>query len=64
MERKICPKCNSQNTAYILYGLPIMSGKLRKQIDKGTLVLGGCCVTDNATHHCNDCTHNFKASLD
>lgn len=41
-----CPNCGGIKIASILYGLPALTPKLEKEIDKGNVVLGGCCVSD------------------
>jgi len=42
-----CPKCGCSPIASILYGMPAFSPKLEMELDEGTIVLGGCCITDN-----------------
>ena len=56
----ICPKCQSDNIAYHQYGLVEMYPELKKNIDKGKVVLGGCCITnDDPDRHCNDCEYDW-----
>ena len=51
-----CPKCGSQKIAKILYGMPAYSTKLRKDMDEGKIVLGGCCIgMDDPVWKCVDC---------
>lgn len=60
--KKLCPRCGSDRTAKILYGMPAMSPKLMKQLDDGEVVLGGCCIMDFAPlYHCNKCKREFGA---
>jgi len=40
-----CPRCGSDRIAVILYGLPDFSEGLKRDLDAGHIVLGGCCVT-------------------
>lgn len=64
-----CPHCGSNNTARILYGMPVMSDELENKLDTGKVVLGGCCiggveingefVSVDQTRHCNDCHKDF-----
>lgn len=55
-----CPKCGSKNIAQYMYGLPIFSDELLKEIDNGKIKLGGCIVMEDAPkHHCNDCEEDF-----
>lgn len=55
-----CPKCNSDNLAKFRYGLPEFTDDLKKQIDEGKIILGGCeIMLDNPLFHCNDCRHEF-----
>jgi hypothetical protein len=42
-----CPKCGCKKIADILYGMPAFSPELRKDLDEGITVLGGCCAMDN-----------------
>jgi len=42
-----CPICESKSIAEILYGLPVNSEELSKDLEKKRIVLGGCCVTEN-----------------
>lgn len=56
-----CPKCGSQKLGKFQYGLPIFSAKLEKQIEKGEVILGGCCVDEsNPDFKCRDCGREFK----
>ncbi|MDT3698850.1 MAG: hypothetical protein RO469_05425 [Thermincola sp.] len=33
---------------------------MQEKMDKGEVVLGGCCITDcDPTHHCNECNKDF-----
>lgn len=41
-----CPACAEPRVARILYGYPHMDAELRAQLDRGDVVLGGCCVSD------------------
>ncbi len=59
-----CPKCGEQSVAKILWGLPTFSEEMRKQMEEGKLVLGGCCIiTDESGHydkyHCKSCNHEW-----
>jgi len=40
-----CPKCQSENVAAIEFGFP--SPEMIEGADKGDIVLGGCCVTED-----------------
>ncbi len=65
MARRICPRCGSRNTATILRGMPAWSPELQEKMDKGEVVLGGCCITDcDPTHHCNKCEKDFSKPTD
>ena len=51
-----CPKCRSARIADILYGLPIFSPELEKELKDGKIELGGCCVTgDDPIWKCTEC---------
>lgn len=55
-----CSKCDSVKIARILYGFPMFDDKLEKQIDRGTITLGGCCVTGNdPKYECMSCGVQF-----
>jgi hypothetical protein len=64
-----CPFCGSTSTAQILYGLPLFSEKLEKQLEEGKLTLGGCCIKTadidgvrvevDPTRKCNKCKKKF-----
>ncbi len=55
-----CNKCGSNNIALICYGLPEFSDDLQKKIDKGEIVLGGCCISDNDPQwRCNICGNDI-----
>jgi len=60
MVRRICPRCGSNNTERFHCCMPALNSELQKQIDKGELVLGACCVAENnPSHHCNACKKDF-----
>jgi hypothetical protein len=51
-----CSSCGSEKIARILYGMPMYNEKLKKQLDRGTVMLGGCCVTGNdPKYECMNC---------
>jgi hypothetical protein len=55
-----CLKCNSDNLAKYHYGLPNFTDELKKQIDDGKIILGGCELSiDNPSYCCNDCKYEF-----
>ena len=59
-KKLVCPKCESDNIASYQYGFVEMYPELKKNIDKGKVVLGGCCVTDDdPDRHCNDCEYDW-----
>ena len=53
-----CPKCDSEDIAKILYGLPAFDSKLEKDLKSGKVVLGGC-ELDEKCWHCNKCKNEF-----
>ena len=56
----ICPKCQSDNIARYQYGMPVMDPEMERDLDKGKVVLGGCCVTDeDPDRHCNNCEYDW-----
>lgn len=63
MARRICPRCGSNHTAQILWGLPAITEDLEKKLEDKEIVLGGCCITENdPTHHCIKCKKDFGRS--
>ena len=57
-----CPYCNSRNIAKFLYGMPVFNVKLEKELAKGKVILGGCCIEmDAPTFHCNDCKKEWNS---
>mgnify|MGYP001191086227 FL=1 len=57
---KSCPNCGKNNIAKYLYGMPAMDEELRKDIDKGKIILGGCVIIDESPKfHCNSCSYDW-----
>lgn len=55
-----CPKCNSGNVAEIFWGYPATMDGISKELEQGTLVLGGCCVSGNDPKwECNECSFRW-----
>jgi hypothetical protein len=53
---EICHKCGSKRIAEILYGMPLGTSELQKDMEEGKIVLGGCCITnDDPKWQCVDC---------
>jgi hypothetical protein len=51
-----CIHCGSTRIAEILYGLPAFSDELQERLNQGSVVLGGCMVSeDNPKWACADC---------
>ena len=43
----------------IVFGYP--SEEMIEQLERGEIVLGGCCVTeDDPEGHCKDCAHSWS----
>ena len=58
---KKCPKCNN-NLIEIVYGMP--SSELFEAEERGEIILGGCCVSDNdPKYHCENCDIDFSRDL-
>merc|ERR1711976_377803 len=53
-----CPKCNSLDIVEIVYGRP--GSELMAKAEAGEVFLGGCDMSKEETHHCNQCQFNFK----
>lgn len=55
-----CPCCGAPSVAPIMYGLPDFSPELRRAVDAGELVLGGCVVSnDDPRWKCTKCKTFF-----
>lgn len=64
-----CPHCGSTNTARYIYGYPLFSDKMQKNLDAGKWILGGCGIDSvemdgkrvelMPTRKCNDCSKDF-----
>lgn len=57
-----CPACGSADVASILYGYPALTDELKRQIDAGEVVLGGCCITpgkEMPSFECRECGAKF-----
>ena len=57
-----CPACGSANVASILHGYPALTDELKRQIDAGEVILGGCCITPGKKmldFECRDCGARF-----
>jgi hypothetical protein len=53
---KKCPKCGSKRIARIQWGMPNFSDELKRKLDEGTVVLGGCVVSGHDPNwQCQDC---------
>ena len=51
-----CPVCGQEPVATILYGMSGQLPALQQQINEGSLVLGGCCMSDgDPTWKCTHC---------
>ena len=51
-----CPTCGHSPVASILWGLPVFSEKLEKDLDAGRMTLGGCIVSgDDPEWKCQKC---------
>lgn len=56
---KRCPKCGSQNSVRIVYGLP--SYELFQEAEAGKVKLGGCeIILGNPEFYCTDCEHEWN----
>lgn len=64
INRPKCPKCGSENAAFILYGRQAFDDDLKYRLNKGYVTLGGCLIdkTDRRWK-CNDCQSKFGNSI-
>ncbi len=55
-----CPECGKTRIAKIFWGLPANLESLKKDLDQGKIILGGCTITGNDPKwHCNDCLNKW-----
>ena len=55
-----CVKCGSTNVARYLRGMPDYSDELKKEIEKGKVILGGCQISEyQPQYRCNKCKKDF-----
>ena len=53
-----CPECGSEIVARISFGYP--SEEMIEESERGDIVLGGCCVTeDDPEWRCKDCENEW-----
>ncbi len=43
----LCPSCGSDKVIEIIYGLPVITQKIQKELEKKTITLGGCMAHEN-----------------
>jgi ribosomal protein L37AE/L43A len=56
-----CPVCGFETVATILYGEPIYSPQLCKQMEERTVTLGGCCIYPRKPRwECTKCKTKFS----
>jgi DNA-directed RNA polymerase subunit RPC12/RpoP len=54
-----CPRCNSEYTVPIVYGLP--GAELVEESKAGRVALGGCVVFPDAPDYtCRNCGHEWR----
>ncbi|MBE5742518.1 MAG: hypothetical protein E7360_04250 [Clostridiales bacterium] len=55
-----CPYCGKSKLSKLLFGMPIMSDELQKDIEEGKVKLAGCIVgEDNPRYYCRWCKKEF-----
>ena len=63
MKPRKCLNCGSRKIATYLYGMPHCTPALKKALDVGTVVLGGCEIVDPMPlWKCVDCEADFLKS--
>ena len=56
---KKCPKCRSNNSVKIVYGMP--NYELFLEAEAGKIKLGGCAIIEgNPEYFCKDCEHEWN----
>jgi hypothetical protein len=62
MTSPLCPKCQSENTCEILYGMQDYTDELDRELESRKVHLGGCVMDDDSpVYHCNTCNAHFNA---
>lgn len=57
-----CPYCGSKDTSEYIYGLPVLDDEMKKQIESGEIILGGCEIDPSkpmSERKCNTCGRDF-----
>ena len=57
-----CPYCGSTDTAEYIYGMPVMDDEMKKDLEKGKVILAGCEIDSKGKkplYLCNKCKKNF-----
>ncbi|MFG6332581.1 MAG: hypothetical protein K1W28_12275 [Lachnospiraceae bacterium] len=60
----LCPKCGSEKTAEILYGMPTLQAF--EASERGEIILGGCMLNDDTIqpdYGCLECKYKWATSL-
>ena len=61
-EKAKCPYCGSTNTSEYVYGLPAIDGEMKRKIESGEIILGGCEIDPSKPmpeRKCNSCGRGF-----
>lgn len=55
---KKCPRCGSNNSLKIIYGMP--SHEIFLKAEAGEIRIGGCCITsDDPEYYCKECEYEW-----
>lgn len=55
-----CPRCGKKSIARIIYGLPLMTDQLNRDLSDGKVILGGCSQeADDPAWKCTECNTNI-----
>ena len=61
MNKKLCPKCSSDNLAEFLYGMPVNGPELENDLENNKIILGGCSILENAPNfRCNESEYEWE----
>ena len=61
----VCPYCGSTDSAKYLYGFVGLAGLVRRKVEEGKWILGGCVISGNKDfykRHCKACNKDFYIS--
>jgi len=60
-----CPKCGFSPMGTILYGMPVTSDEFFRDVEEGSLIVGGCCIAvPSPTWACKKYKSQYFSEMD